>query len=208
MAEELKRTYTIPLRKEFLKVPKYKRAKKAVSALKKFAMRHMKISDKKNVKIGRFLNELVWAHGIRNPPHHVKVNILKDAKENKVMLELFGKDIGFYKQKEGKKAGITDKVKEKLGIKEEEKEEKKGGIAEKVKEKFGVKEENAKTKEDTQDTKHAAEAKEKAETKKEDDIPKTEKNIEKRENRAAKNIASEKGIASEKEIASKKEQHL
>ena len=52
MAEEktLERTYNVPLRKEFLKVPKYKRAKKAVKALKQFLAKHMK-SD--NVKIGK-----------------------------------------------------------------------------------------------------------------------------------------------------------
>ena len=51
MAEEtiLERTYNVPLRKEFLKVPKYKRAKKAVTALKQFLVKHMK-SD--NIKIG------------------------------------------------------------------------------------------------------------------------------------------------------------
>ena len=45
----LERVYNVPLRKEFLKAPRYKRAKKAVTALKQFLVRHMK-SDK--IKIG------------------------------------------------------------------------------------------------------------------------------------------------------------
>ena len=34
MADKLERTYVIPLRKEFSKAPRYKRAKKAIKALK------------------------------------------------------------------------------------------------------------------------------------------------------------------------------
>tara|TARA_B100002003_G_scaffold116775_1_gene107852 strand:+ start:83 stop:529 length:447 start_codon:yes stop_codon:yes gene_type:complete len=88
MAEEtiLERTYNVPLRKEFLKVPKYKRAKKAVTALKQFLVKHMK-SD--NVKIGKYLNDEIWKHGIKNPPHHVKLNAVKD-KEGLVTAELVG----------------------------------------------------------------------------------------------------------------------
>ena len=88
MAEEntLERTYNVPLRKEFLKVPKYKRAKKAVKALKQFLVKHMK-SD--NVKIGKYLNDEIWKHGIKNPPHHVKLNAVKD-KEGLVTAELVG----------------------------------------------------------------------------------------------------------------------
>ena len=47
----LERLYNVPLRKEFLKVPKYKRSKKAVTALKQFLSKHMK-SDK--VKVGKY----------------------------------------------------------------------------------------------------------------------------------------------------------
>ena len=73
----VERTYNVPLRREWLKVPKYKRAKKASIALRQFLARHMK-SD--NVKIGAFLNMKVWEHGIQNPPHHVKVVAQKDSK--------------------------------------------------------------------------------------------------------------------------------
>ncbi len=64
------RIYNVPLRKEFLKVPRTERSKKAVIALKGFLRRHMKVST---VKLSKPLNEAVWQHGIRNPPHHIKV---------------------------------------------------------------------------------------------------------------------------------------
>lgn len=82
----IERTYNVPLRKEWLKVPKYKRARKAVDALRAFLQRHMKSEE---VKIGKFLNEAVWQHGMRNPPHHIKVNVKKDD-AGKVFAELVG----------------------------------------------------------------------------------------------------------------------
>lgn len=88
----LERTYTIPLRREWLKAPKYKRAKRAVSAIRSFLCRHMKVEKHtatKNVKLGPQLNLELWKHGIKNPPPRVKVNVSKDDK-GVVRAELFG----------------------------------------------------------------------------------------------------------------------
>lgn len=73
----LERIYNVPLRREWLKVPLYRRAKKATTALREFLQKHMK---SENVLIQKELNEAVWAHGMRNPPHHVKVQATKDDK--------------------------------------------------------------------------------------------------------------------------------
>ena len=130
MAEEntLERTYNVPLRKEFLKVPKYKRAKKAVKALKQFLVKHMK-SD--NVKIGKYLNDEIWKHGIKNPPHHVKLNAVKD-KEGLVTAELVGAPVVEKKEEETKEEKKEEKVSPK---KEEPKIEEKSKTEEKPKEK-------------------------------------------------------------------------
>lgn len=82
----LERVYNIPLRKEVQKAPKYKLAKKAISAIRKFVERHMKSG---NIKIGKYLNDSIWEHGIKNVPHHIKVNCSKDEK-GVVNVELFG----------------------------------------------------------------------------------------------------------------------
>jgi large subunit ribosomal protein L31e len=82
----LERTYTIPLRREFLKVPTWRRTEKAVVAVQEFLRRHMKSAE---VKMGKALNEELWKHGIRNPPHHVKITAVKDEK-GVVRAELFG----------------------------------------------------------------------------------------------------------------------
>lgn len=88
MAEKIERTYTIPLRRDYLKVPRYRRTEKASRALRAFLVKHMK-SD--SVKIGKYLNEFLWMHGMKNPPHHVKVNVIKT--EGNVYAELFGKPL-------------------------------------------------------------------------------------------------------------------
>ena len=47
----LEREYIVPLRREWLKVAKFKRANRAVKALKKFLARHMKVYDRDLRKI-------------------------------------------------------------------------------------------------------------------------------------------------------------
>ena len=108
----VERTYNIPLRREFLKAPKYRRAKKAISAVRSFLVKHMKSDD---VLLGPKLNMTIWANGIRNPPHHVKVTVIKDDK-GAVRAELFGFDFKKKEkqEKEVKKAGLAGKLQEKL----------------------------------------------------------------------------------------------
>lgn len=100
MAEtKLERTYTIPLRREYLKVPNYRRTEKASRALREFLVKHMK-SD--TIKVGKFLNEHIWMHGMKNPPHHVKVNAVK-VPEGIVYAELFGKPLKIGKEEKAEK---------------------------------------------------------------------------------------------------------
>jgi len=131
MVEE--KTFNIPLRKEFLKVPKYQRSKKAVKAVKEFLQKHMK---SENIKLGTKLNEFVWKDGIRNPPHHVKVNV--KVEDTIVYAELVGFE--FEKKIEKKKQQpqtLKEKIADKIGApkpkkKEETKEEKHTEKTEKV----------------------------------------------------------------------------
>ncbi|PIZ51280.1 hypothetical protein COY27_04105 [Candidatus Woesearchaeota archaeon CG_4_10_14_0_2_um_filter_33_13] len=82
----IERTYNVPLRKEYQKVPRWRKTKKAVDALRAFLVRHMKSQD---VKLSKELNQELWKHGIQNPPHHVKVTVTKDEK-GIVNADLFG----------------------------------------------------------------------------------------------------------------------
>lgn len=112
------RTYTIPLRREWLKAPKYKRAKKAIAAVREFTIHHMR---NENVLIGPKLNLKIWEHGIKNPPGRVKVTCYED-KEGVVRVELFGFEFKPQEKKEGKKpkaSGLMGKMQEKLETKED-----------------------------------------------------------------------------------------
>ncbi len=106
----LERTYNVPLRKEFMKAPKYRRAKKALNALREFLARHMK-SD--NVKIGLYLNKKIWERGFRHPPHHIKLTAIKDEK-GVVTAELFGAPKPKPKEDKSKKTKEIQKETEEL----------------------------------------------------------------------------------------------
>lgn len=113
------RTYTIPLRKYWIRVQKFKRAKRAINGIKQFLEQHMKSED---IKIGMSINLFVWKHSIQNPPSRVKVNVTKDDK-GQVKAELFG-----FKAEEKpaeKKKGIVGKVTDMVTGKKDDKKESK-----------------------------------------------------------------------------------
>ena len=135
----LERVYNIPLRRETLKVPPFKKANKAVKTVRQFISKHMK---SENVVIGKYLNLKIWDHGAKNPPHHVKVNAAKDDK-GKVFVELVDapKEAPKVeeKKKEIKKETKAEKPEEKLEkeieeIREEKEEEEKKIEKEEIKE--------------------------------------------------------------------------
>lgn len=84
----IERTYNVPLRSGFRETAIQKKTKKAVATLKIFLAKHMKVPID-NVYIGMKLNNHLWNHGIKNPPHHVKVSVVKED-DNIVKAELFG----------------------------------------------------------------------------------------------------------------------
>jgi len=154
MAEE--RTYIIPLRKDWLKVAIYRRSKKAVSTVRSFIKRHMKVDD---VRIGRHLNMKLWSRGMKKPPHKVAVKaVMVEDKDSKyVKVELVGAPEE--KPVEKKKKGLAQKLKERVTGKEEKPKP--------------VKEKKEKVREEKPETKK--EVKEKAEDKKEVSKPSEEK---------------------------------
>ena len=151
MAEE--KTFVIPLRKHWRKAPVYKRSKRAVNALKKFLIKHMKTND---IKIGKELNELIFSRGFRSPPSKVQVTAVKE--ENIVKANLVGIPYKEAKKQEEKK-GVAEKLKEKVGL------GKKIEKPLKLEEKKEVKKEEPKKEEKPKETKEKSE-KPKKDTKK------------------------------------------
>jgi large subunit ribosomal protein L31e len=71
------RIYTIPLGRAWI-APRYRRAEKAISVLRKFVKRHMKPSK---TLIEPSVNEEIWRNGAYNPPRKIRVRLSKDDED-------------------------------------------------------------------------------------------------------------------------------
>ena len=90
------RFYTVPLQKALIRPP-HKRTPRAMSLLKIFINRHMKVGMKVDEEdeeeempqliITEQVNEKLWSHGIEKPPRKIKVRVTKD-KDNNVTVYL------------------------------------------------------------------------------------------------------------------------
>lgn len=161
----LEREYIIPLRREWLKVPEYKRANKAVKAIRQFLVRHMKIYDRDlgKVKIDILLNNELRFRGMRKPPAKIKVKAKKfDDGIVKVELAEIPKVMQYKLDREKKKKAETKKKVKEEKVEEEKKEEKpdeKEKVKEKEEKKESVKEEGLmKAKQEAKQAKHIASA--------------------------------------------------
>ena len=74
MAEELERTYVIPLRK-VKNVKRTIRAPRAIREVKNFLIKHMKAEE---VKIDESINHAIWERGIQKIPSKITVKAVKD----------------------------------------------------------------------------------------------------------------------------------
>lgn len=80
-SEEQGREYIIPLRKRWKNIPRYRRAKRAVKSVKEFLVRHMNVrdGDLNKIKVDKYLNEAIWARGIKKPLSKVKVRVISEG---------------------------------------------------------------------------------------------------------------------------------
>jgi len=136
--EKIEREYTIPLRRKYQHVPRYKKTPKAIKTIKEFLVRHMKIRDRdlNKIKLDRYLNEAVWFRGIKNPPSKIKVKAIQDVNGIvKVELVEMSDKLKFKKLREEKiEKKAMEGVDKKKAAKEEVKEEEKPEEAEKKEE--------------------------------------------------------------------------
>ena len=80
---EQERIYTVPL-KEAWNAQRYRRSERAMMVLKAFAKRHMKAET---ISVDTSVNEVIWARGIKSPPHKIRVKMTKDD-EGKVTITM------------------------------------------------------------------------------------------------------------------------
>jgi len=171
MAEEqsknFEREYVIPLRREFLKVPGYRRAGRAAKAIKKFIAKHMKVPERDvdKVKMDIYLNNEIWFRGKANPPSRIKVRAIKEGDIVKVTLAEIPEHVKFAKikhEKFHKEAEKAEEKKEQVGEKPiaEKKEETAEKKEEQEKEKAVEKEQLKEAKKDKLADKHITKVKE------------------------------------------------
>jgi len=136
---ELEREYVIPLKRTVLKAPRYRRAKKAIKAIRDFIVRHMRVEDRdtRKVKIDTYLNSEVWFRGIKKPMNKIKV-IAKKHSDGIVTVELadIPEKVKFDMARDEKRKAEAVNVKSKMPKKAKKEEDKDGdGVADKVEEK-------------------------------------------------------------------------
>ncbi len=131
---DVEREYIIPLREKCRSVPRYKKTNKAITTVKKFLVKHMKIYDRdlKKIKIDSYLNEFLWGRGIKNPPHKVKVKAIKNS-EGIVRVELAEPSKKF-RDKKAREEKIILKASEKVSKKKVVEKKEEGKTPEEVKE--------------------------------------------------------------------------
>lgn len=171
----LERTYVIPLKKDIMKSPRYKRAEKAIRVIRIFLAKHMKVPDRdiSKIKLDLWLNRALWLRGIKNPPYKITVKAIKDA-EGIVKVEFVGLPAK-YKAEETKLLKKKTKIEAKVAKKEKAEEEKKKKEAEAKKAEEEKKKKEAEKEKSEEKAKLGKKAEEKSEEEKIEEKEKKEK---------------------------------
>lgn len=85
------RIYTIPLGRALVRPPK-KRAPRAISLIREFIKKHMKMDtsaiaeeergELPKLSISNAVNEKIWSRSIKKPPRKIRVRVTKDKEDN------------------------------------------------------------------------------------------------------------------------------
>ncbi|MBU0466379.1 MAG: 50S ribosomal protein L31e [Nanoarchaeota archaeon] len=129
--------YIIPLRKEWRKVANYRRTGRAIKAIKKFIVRHMKVPDRdiSKVKLDMWLNQEIWFKGKKKPPAKIKVKAVKEGDIVRVTLSELPDFVKFEKAKRERRHKPSEKPKEPVPTEAPKEEEKKEETPEEKEEK-------------------------------------------------------------------------
>ena len=136
-AKIIEREYVIPLRKEWVKVPRYKRTSKSVKAVKEFIAKHMKVQERdvKKVKIDPYLNNELWFRGSKKPPIKIKVRAKKEGEIVRVEMSEVPQIVQFSKSKVERLHKKEEKKEKEIKTEEKKEEKKEGEVKEYDKEK-------------------------------------------------------------------------
>jgi len=116
----IEKEYVIPLRREWMKVSRYKRTAKSVKAIKQYVARHMRVPDRdlSKVKLDIYLNNELWFRGVKHPPNKIKVRVKKEGQIVRVELVNIPNEVRFSRLRQEK---IHKKIEKEKEAKTEEK---------------------------------------------------------------------------------------
>jgi len=77
--------YIVPLTAVY-SAPRPKRARRAITCLKRFVFKHLRI-DGKNTLISQKLNQAIWAKGREHIPRKIKIKVIKAEGKANIYLE-------------------------------------------------------------------------------------------------------------------------
>jgi large subunit ribosomal protein L31e len=155
MAIKTEAEYVIPLRKSWLKVPRYRRAPRAIKEIKLFIAKHMKLPDRdvNKVKVDKYLNSEVWFKGIKSPPSKLKVKAKKSGDNILVTFVETPQYVKFMKEKHERRHKKAEPKSAPAPIKEIRPKEEKTEEQKKEEKEKSISVEESKAKEAKQDAK-------------------------------------------------------
>ncbi|MFH1503689.1 MAG: 50S ribosomal protein L31e [Candidatus Diapherotrites archaeon] len=160
--KEIEREYIIPLREKIRPVPRYRKTPKAIKSIKEFLAKHMKVEnrDLNKIKISPYLNQFMWARGIKNPPTKIKVKATKKGENIIVDLVNYPKGLEFNRaRKEKQEKEALESIENKKTMMKRMKENlQKPKVDETEENKEKAKEDEEKAKETKEKTKTSAES--------------------------------------------------
>jgi len=126
MPEDIEHIFTIPLMKKW-DGPRTKRANHAITAIRRYVVRHVKDPERKGKRIAEDkvwidpkINEYIWSRGREKPPRRIKVKAVYIKEEHIIGVELPEEERPKKEEKEGKE----EKKKEKAERKKKKAQEK------------------------------------------------------------------------------------
>ena len=121
---------------ELFKAPKAKRARRAITLLKRFAFKHFRMGEE-NVLISQAVNEAIWKRGREKIPRKIEIKVVEE--EGKVNIYLKDEKIAKPKKEEKTKEKKEETKEEKEAKEEIEKKKKEKKAKEKAAEASEIK---------------------------------------------------------------------
>ncbi len=104
------RLLTVPLRREWLKAPLNRRARRSITAIRAHLSRHMKVPGA-DIRISAKLNDSIWIRGAGKPPPKIRLKASLDASTGLLYARLPDEEAPKAEKKKGEKPAKEEEAK-------------------------------------------------------------------------------------------------